>query len=512
MGAGKSVLLNSLNLAFCLRAGLKKLPLVSIIDVGPSSKGLIDLLRAALPENRKHEAVFHRLRLTKEHSVNPFDTPLGLRYPLPGQMNFLVNLLSLFATPVGAAGPPTGAGGLLRIAIEGAYRERDLRGTVFSRDKSPELFELLESLGMEMDSDTTVWEGVDFLFESGYRHQAFLLQRMAVPVLEDVVTQIRQNPSIKATYDYKVEGTGENMKDYVWRTLTEAGRDYPILSRPTRFSLGDSRVTALDLDEVAPRGGGAYGNRQTAVMYMLARYLLGARFFMMPEDVSLMPERYKEYHRLEIEGIRLDPKRLCYDELHRVTGERAVRDQLAGDLETSARESRKWNLSIGLYSQSIKDFPEVIMELATAVFLLGAGTFEGAKQLSATFGLEGSLKEALSGIGKPGPDGAEMIAIFKTRGGASRQLLVNTLSPELLWAFSTTTEDVALRNALYQRYGTEKALKVLSEKYPGGVKREVERRKSRIKAGDPANATGKGVLGELVEELSLFLEKGGGLR
>lgn len=45
MGGGKSVFLNALNFAFVTQAGLSRLPWLSIIDIGPSSSGLITLLR-----------------------------------------------------------------------------------------------------------------------------------------------------------------------------------------------------------------------------------------------------------------------------------------------------------------------------------------------------------------------------------------------------------------------------------------------------------------------------------
>ena len=88
-----------------------------------------------------------------------------------------------------------------------------------------------------------------------------------------------------------------------------------MLKEPTRFDLGDAQIVSLDLDEVATRGGPA-AERQSAVMYMLARHVLGARFFLMPDDVKLMPERYQPYHAERIEAIREDPKRLCYEKAH----------------------------------------------------------------------------------------------------------------------------------------------------------------------------------------------------
>jgi intracellular multiplication protein IcmB len=505
MGAGKSVLLNTLNLAFCTQAGLKRLPLLSIIDVGKGSKGLVDLLRASLPPERRHEAVFRRLRASSEHSINPFDTPLGLRRPLPSHMNFLSNLLCLLATTPGAPGPPKGVPGLLRLAVEAAYRERELAGTPLAKVSGSPALELALEKGLKPDSDSTVWEAVDHLFAKGHPHEALLLQRHAVPTLGDLLSQIRQNPSIKAGYGFKGDG-GESPMEHAWRALSEAERDFPQLSVPSSFSLGDARVIALDLDEVAPRGGGAQGRRQTAVMYMLARHACGGRLFLMPEDVARMPSAYQDYHAREIDSIRLDPKRLCYDELHRVTGERALSDQLTSDLETCARESRKWNLSIGLYSQSARDFPEVIMGLATSVYLLGMGTVAGDCDLGELFGLGPTLSKALGRMGKPGPEGSELIAIWKTKEGVSRQRLVNTLGPELLWAFGSTTEDVAVRDSLCRRHGTNAALSILAKRYPSGIKREAERRKEALGTDDTqmdafSENNDSGVIGEIIKEL-----------
>ena len=63
MGGGKSVFLNAFNFAFVTQAGLSRLPWLSIVDVGPSSSGLITLLKENLPEGKKHLAAYHRLRM-----------------------------------------------------------------------------------------------------------------------------------------------------------------------------------------------------------------------------------------------------------------------------------------------------------------------------------------------------------------------------------------------------------------------------------------------------------------
>jgi intracellular multiplication protein IcmB len=440
-------------------------------------------------------------------SVNPFDTPLGCREPLPSQAAFLVNFLCLLATPLDGAAPPSGADGALRQAILSAYRDLAEKPKKLSRAPDPGLYDLAMGLGFPLDQGSSFWELVDFFHARGLDHEAHLAQRLAVPTLPDVISQIRNHSGLRAAYGFKVQGTGELILDYLWRSLTESVSNYRFLSRPTKFSLSEARVVSLDLDEVATRGGGAAGDRQTAVMYMLARHLVGAKFFFTPSDLPLIPEAYRLYHERIVTDLRREPKRLCYDELHRVTGLEAVSGQLIGDLETSARESRKWNLSIGLYSQSWEDFPPVILELATSVFLLGSGTERGRSELTRIFGLKPGLSRALERLGKPSPEGADLIALFRTAQGTGQQILTNTVSPSLLWAFGTTAEDMAVRDALYLSHGVERTLALLSGLYPGGLKSEVEKRKNRRVRENPY-AKNQDAIGEIIAETRALLDAG----
>src|SRR3546814_13792554 len=70
MGAGKSVLMNTADLALCMapaRAGAEpKLPRIAKLDIGFSASGLISLLRESLPPHRRHEALYKKLRQSEE--------------------------------------------------------------------------------------------------------------------------------------------------------------------------------------------------------------------------------------------------------------------------------------------------------------------------------------------------------------------------------------------------------------------------------------------------------------
>jgi intracellular multiplication protein IcmB len=500
MGGGKSVFLNALNFAFVTQAGLSRLPWLSIIDVGPSSSGLITLLKENLPESKKHLAAYHRLRMTPDHSINPFDTPLGCRKPLPSHKAFLVNLLALLCTPLGDTAPGGSVPGMLGRAIDLAYEElsdfaNGNKARRYQPNVLPELHRLLLAENIPLDAHSTWWEVVDKLYERGFVHEALQAQRYAVPTLGDVSAQVNQNQGIINTYD-------ADTRLEVWRSIVDAIESYVILKEPTRFDLGDAQIVSLDLDEVAPRGGDT-SDRQAAVMYMLARHVLGSRFFLMPADVSLMPERYQAYHAERIEAIREDPKRLCYDEAHRVTMNTSVSGQLIADMTTMGRESRKWNLSIGLYSQDIKDIPDIIVNLATTIVILGAGTDSNIEEMAKLFGLNGACKHALKHLGKPGPAGSNLVALFRTGVGLSQLVLSMTIGGQALWAFSTTTEDVAIRNRLYKRMEPSEALRRLSVRYPGGsAKPEVERRRRLVADESGVDDEVTNVIHEIVNEIA----------
>ncbi|CAK7025507.1 MAG: hypothetical protein DELT_02565 [Desulfovibrio sp.] len=499
MGGGKSVFLNSLNFAFVTQAGLSRLPWLSIIDVGPSSSGLITLLKENLPEGKKHLAAYHRLRMTKDYCINPFDTPLGNRFPLPSHKAFLSNFLILLNTDLEGKAPAQNVPGLLNRAIDLAYIEcsdaPDCKPHLYQPNVLPELHELLLRENIPLDHSTTWWEIVDALHDRGFIHEAIQAQRYAVPLLGDIAEQVIQNQGLIASYDLKT-------RNDVRGAVIDAIDSYVILKEPTSFDIGDAQIISLDLDEVATRGGKA-ADRQSAAMYMLARHILGSRFFLMPDDVKLMPPRYQAYHTERIEAIREDPKRLCYDEAHRVTGNTSVADQLVADMTTIVRESRKWNLSLGIYTQSIEDIPPQIIELASTIIILGGGTEKGIDALVTRFALNEACRYALGHLGKPGPAGANLVAVFQTGSGRSQLLLTLTIGGQSLWAFSTTTEDVAIRNNLYNRMEPSEALRRLATRFPGGsAKSEVERRRRKVEDESAAEDQVTNVIQEIVGELA----------
>ena len=257
----------------------------------------------------------------------------------------------------------------------------------------------------------------------------------------------------------------------------------PVLSSITSFDLGEARVVSLDLDEVAKSGGEA-ADRQTAVMYMLARYILARSYYLIEDHVKDMPALYQEYHSKRIKEIREDPKRIVFDEFHRTSKAKAVREQVIIDM----REGRKWKVQVALLSQSIEDFDPVMIEFATAIFIMDAGPKQAVDKSVEIFGLSETARLALERrVHGPRAEGATFIAQFATKNGNNTQLITNTIGPMELWAFSTTAEDVRIRNSLYQLIGASNARTILAKMFPNGTAtKEIEK---RLKTFQSINAT-----------------------
>lgn len=464
-GSGKSVLSNAINLALCLSGGLQRLPRIAIIDIGPSSSGLISLLREALPEKLRYQVAYHRLSMAASSSINPFDTQLGCRYPTAQERSFLVNFLGLLVTPVGADTSYDGMSDMVGLVVDELYKRAAEGGVpnTYTKGVDPIIDQVISKTALKVDAHTTWWEVTDALFLAGLVHEATLAQRYAVPLIAEAASICRSS-AVVDLYGKITTPTGESLVDAFSRLISAAVRDYPILSQPTRFDLGEARVVSLDLDEVAKSGGDA-ADRQTAVMYMLARYILVRDFYITTDLLNELPDTYKAYHEKRINEVREDLKRIVYDEFHRTAKCRAVRDQVIVDM----REGRKWKVQIALLSQSVEDFDKVMVEFATAVFVMDAGPEQSVRKTAEIFGLSETAQIALRNyVHGPGAGGANFLAMFSTKEGNYTQLLTSTLGPIELWAFTTTAEDSVLRNKLYAKLGPKVARKVLARIFPSG--------------------------------------------
>lgn len=500
-GSGKSVLSNSMNLALCLSSGIRRLPRIAVIDIGPSSSGLISLIKEALPKDKQHMVAYHRLRMTPDMSINPFDTQLGCRYPSSQERAFLVNFLTLLATPIGEQTPYDGVSDMAGMIVDELYKSIADSGNPnpYTANLNIEIDEKIRALEIPIDSHTSWWEITDALFEKGAVREAYLAQRYAMPLLADAAAVARTKP-IEDLYGSITAPTGETIINAFGRMISNAVREYPILSRVTSFELGEARVVSLDLDEVAKTGGEA-ADRQTAIMYMLARYILARDFYLTEDNLPSVPAIYIDYHKKRIKEVGEDQKRIVYDEFHRTSRAQAVRDQVLVDM----REGRKWGVHVALLSQSLDDFDKTMIEFATSIFIMDAGPKQAIERSTEVFGLSETARLALElRVHGPRAGGATMLAQFATKGGTNTQLITSTIGPIELWAFNTTAVDAKIRNGLYKKIGAAEARRVLAVLYPGGsAAKVVEDRLSHFKEesdGLISDEQAESVIDQIIEE------------
>ena len=505
-GQGKSVLMNALGLAFCLQEGQARLPLSAVIDIGPSSSGLVSLVREALPPERRHEAGWFPLRMTPEHAINPCDTQLGCRAPLPAERAFLTNLLSLMVTPAGAAGAPDGMRELIGPALTGAYALRSDRVAggephAYTQGRDEQVDAAIAACGLRLPERALWWDAVDGLFEAGRPEAAARAQRYAVPTLVDLLASARE-PAVQGLVgDARYGAGGETVTQAFIRILTALSGDWPVMFAPTAFDVGGARLAAIDLAEVAPQGS-AEADRQSAAFYLLARHALTRHWWIGEDALASIPEPYREWHAARLRDIRESPKRLCYDEFHRTAGAPAVRAQVERDV----REARKLRVRLALASQRLEDFGGALAELANRYWILGAGgKAREAETLAGLFALNDTLCEAVRyRLTGPGRDGAPALLIAAGAGGRFEQLLVNTPGPVELWALTTSPADVALRRRLYARLPPADARRALARAFPEGTARHrIERELARYDApGTGRAASEEAVLDRLAEEVA----------
>jgi len=504
-GGGKSVLLNTLNFGTCITPGLSKLPYVAVIDIGPSSSGLISLIKEALPLSRQHEASYFRLQMSHQYAINPFDTQLGCRYPLPDERSFLIELLTLLTTPPGYDKPYDGMQQLCGLVVDEMFRWRDDGASnAESRPYLPrlemEIDAAIQKFNVHLPSDPFWWDIVDKMFELEQPHLANMAQRHAVPTLNDAITASRK-PQIRSLLEETSVGvSSENVIGAFERMVTSAIREYPILSSVTQFDIADTRLCSLDLMDVAPQGDEA-ADRQTSIMYMLARHALVRTWWTSADSLQNIPEKFREWHSVRLQDIGETPKRLNFDEFHRTSRSNSVRAQVIRDV----REGRKRGVQIVLTSQLIDDFDKDMVDLATGVWILGTAISDKAVQdVVDRFGLSDTARHVMRyKLTGPKSIGAPALIVIGSTSGRYEQHIYNTLGPIELWAFSTSAEDVSIRNRLYALLGAARARQMLALKFPGGSARNEIRRRvlSNAESGDTRQTLISGVIEQIVEEM-----------
>lgn len=476
-GFGKSFYLAAANMGLITKPGNEILPRIGIVDIGFSSAMFVDMVRDALPANQKHLAQSFKLEMDPKYAVNFFDTLLGCQKPLPVDREFVVNIMTLLCTPAGSEAPPRLAE-LVSSLVDEMYK-------YFAEENNPNYYEpgmsdlvdeAIHKHGIRLRNNISWWTIVRELHLKGLSYEATLAQRYAVPTLSDATSVLSRASSIKDIYGTSKVGD-ENLIDYLNTMISSAVTDYPIMSMPTVFSLGEARIVAIDLMSVA-REGSAQAEKKTGVMYLYARQLISKDYYRkVIHTIPDIPDEYKNYHRKIIERDEAVPKKFCMDEFHRTSSVPAVRKQAGIDI----REGRKYDVHVSLLSQLLEDFDPSMVKLVNNIIILSKGISElSLQEIRARFApSEDAIKYMNRWLTGPGPEGSSMLYIGQLTSETApkiEQVLRLTLGPTEIWAYSTTPTDVSLRKRLTDKIGLSNALAILSTAYSkGSAKADIQK-------------------------------------
>jgi len=153
-----------------------------------------------------------------------------------------------------------------------------------------------------------------------------------------------------------------------------------------------------------------------------------------------------------------------------------------------------------------------MMEFASSIYVMDSGNAQTVRDVASRFGLDDPEEQAAIATRIHGPrkGGGTFFVQYHTNQGKYSMLLSNTLGPIELWAFSTTAEDVSIRNKVYEKAGPKLGRQALAHLFPGGsAKGEVEDRRERLKerTGTLDEKADANVLGEIANEVIALAER-----
>ena len=467
---GKSVAIGEFNLDFIIKPrASSELPLLKMLDVGPSGGGVVNLIRGGLASEDAHMAQHHTIKNTQDYCVNNFDTWLCERHPASSQKIFLLNFLVAICSSMKDYGSLQG---ILSEAIDKVYyeasdAEHKPNCKRYKRGLSPTLDSMVSDANFSFeDGVTTMWSLVDRFFDAGLFSEAIIAQRYAVPTLMDM-SAIFSTEDIQRSYPD--EYNGSPVTQMIARAIREAITLFPIVSGITQLDASDARICIFDVKDIIKTPSGPEDSvtlQSNAICYLTMMNALLRDFFFDEASVGEVKSvRAREYHQKRAKALTTTEKMVVFDEKHVLKGAPGADEQLDYIIATGP----KLKIGVLLGSQVLDDASEKSKELATSVVFCGAGEGAGVAKAASTFSMGDRCQTILKRILPPSAKGAELLMKNRTRdSGEQYQHLFLTLGSKMLWAMASESEDRYVRDSVCRILGPKEGRSRLAKAFPGG--------------------------------------------
>ena len=470
MRSGKSVYLGDCIRSILTFPNISELPYISFIDVGKTSFGTMDMVRDALPENKKNQVVTYVFKNDRENAINPFHLPMGMRVPRSEKRDFLASFLKLLITDE-VEGVREGTEGVIAHLLDSTYRKfNDLvdnsDAKVYHPGENKTLDRWLEEINYQSSDSTTFWDLFDYFFEQGDYHKAHICQAHASPTLTDF-SGVIDSPDFLAAYSKEKDADRLRLCNTIKNQIYDAQKNYPILTNYSMLNLDEARALAVDLGEVTPAG--TQSPKTTAVMYNIAIDLSVRNFFITEDSIAEIPEKYRHYHQARYNKTKSLPKALYVDELHKATGRNSnspIAKQTMQIIEDYVRVFSKNFIEFAVATQMLSDITPSLLNLANIKVILSTST-SGEDEIIEKFKLDPSMAVVLRRLGNPSKAGSLMLVQNSTDNGDYTHVLYNTVSAESIWAQVSNKIDILVRDGSYKYLPRPVARKALAIRFPG---------------------------------------------
>lgn len=473
-GSGKTVMALARKLSEVVAAGNSEVPYQTLLDIGFSTEGYIELLQAILPPDKKDLALMVNMELSKKTLINPWDTALGCDMPLTSEMDFVVNFMRTLVMNAESETPEvlSDAAAMLARRMYEYYFENPIP---YQQGTDARIDRILAESDFDLPTEPYWREIRDELFRANRIQEAGRAHRLAIPNLTLATSVINNDEIFKSSYATTKTPSGEEVIEMLRRKVAEAVSNYPNIAGASTFDFGRARIIAFNLRAVA-NVQSPQGIKQTALMYSVADKAASSAYFTDGDDLSSVPALYRPYHKKRFEQLQSSHKSKLYEELHvpaaLTRGE--VLSPVLRTIDIEMATGRKYSVAVDGVTQRLASFTPGMIENGSSYYILDASDDNKLRQLEDLFGLRKStLDQMRTHLVGPTSAGGPVTCIHKMkRRGRIIQNGYLTLGSVELWAICSTQEDVLVRRELARRLGFEKALRLLSDRFPGGSLKE----------------------------------------